>query len=225
MTKTADAKILMVDSETSWRGGEGQIELLMKGLIETGFDVTLAASADAAITRRAAALGVPCLELSISGDMDLAAAWTLRGYLRENRCDIVHCHSSHAHGVAFLADRASRFGRSGSMKTRPLLVVSRRVDFRVAKNRLSALKYKHGADFYIAISNGVRDALLESGVAEDRIQIVQSGINLNKFAEVRDSRYLLGEFGFTDTTPVIGNVAALAPHKSQSDFILAAKRV
>ena len=67
--------------------------------------------------------------------------------------------------------------------------------------------------------------LLACGLAEDRIRIVRSGIDLGKFAKVTDNSYLLKEFNLEPGTPVVGNIAALAPHKSQVDFIRAAKHV
>ena len=33
MSDTTDLRVLMVDSENSWRGGEAQMLLLMKGLL------------------------------------------------------------------------------------------------------------------------------------------------------------------------------------------------
>ncbi len=220
MTGFRDLKVLMVDSESTWRGGEGQLELLMRGLLaKTGFVVTLAAPAGSAIAGRAEALGVPFVPLAVSGGMDLAAAWKLRGHLRANHYDILHCHSSHAHGVALLAMKSMFAGNAWS---KPALVVSRRVDFPVATNRFSAVKYRGGVDAYVAISRGVRDALIEGGVEESRIALVRSGIDLDKFARVEDIGYLYEEFGISAQTPVIGNIAALAPHKSQVDFIRAA---
>lgn len=171
-------KTLMIDSEATWRGGEGQLWLLMRGLLGTHVDVTLAAPPGSAIAKRAEDMGVRCLPLPISGGMDLVAAWTLRRYLRENDFDIVHCHSSHAHSVAYIAQRAAHVGRAKSAPPRPVFVVSRRVDFPVAQNGLSAMKYRYGADVYLAISNGVRDVLLECGIEAGRIRIVRSGSTL-----------------------------------------------
>jgi glycosyltransferase involved in cell wall biosynthesis len=107
----------------------------------------------------------------------------------------------------------------------PAVVVSRRVDFPVGKHGLSALKYRFGADMYLAISHGVKDVLVECGVPEDRVELVPSGIDLDKFASVRNPDYLMKEFDFGDENVIIGNVAALAPHKSQVDFVRAAKIV
>jgi glycosyltransferase involved in cell wall biosynthesis len=193
----------MIDSETTWRGGENQLYLLMRGLRAEGVHVELAAPESAAIARRAAELGVASRPLDIRGGMDVAAARRLAGYLTRGSYDIVHCHASHAHSVAFLATLRQRLAatlrlphRSGPspppVPSRPLrqqsasgtarvpyrLVVSRRVDFPFPRHGASALKYRFGADLYLAISNGVRDVLVRCGVDPARIVLVPSGIDL-----------------------------------------------
>ena len=68
-------QVLMVDSETTWRGGEGQLLLLMRGLIEEGCEVGLAASPESEIHRRSRDLPVTFHPLMIGGGMDLASGW------------------------------------------------------------------------------------------------------------------------------------------------------
>lgn len=245
----AGPRVLMVDSERSWRGGENQLLLLMRGLCATSTaHVALAAPPGAAIARRAAELGVPCLPLSMHGGLDvLAAAIELRRHLGAGRFDIVHCHASRAHSIAFLALAPARLRRAWRSRRRtrradgrrdaagdagrgargrlPFLVVSRRVDFPFARRGLSALKYRHGADLYLAISTGVRDVLVRCGVEPARIELVRSGIDLERHRRLRDTRALRRELGITDGTFVVGNVAALAPHKAQADFVRAARLV
>jgi glycosyltransferase involved in cell wall biosynthesis len=217
-------RTLMVHSESTWRGGESQLELLMRGLREAEVSVSLCAPPRSPIWERAGRLGVTCLSLSVSGGFDLKAAWGLRGYLRATQFDIIHCHSSHAHSTAFIARRL--LDRAGTADAKPpALVVSRRVDFPVGRNGLSALKYRIGADMYLAISRGVREVLVRCGVPENRVELVPSGIDLDKFARIGNSDYLMEEFGLGGDELIIGNVAALAPHKSQVDFIRAAKTV
>jgi glycosyltransferase involved in cell wall biosynthesis len=215
-------RVLMIDSEETWRGGESQVALLMRGLAEKGIGVSLAAPPRSAIGRGAEELGVPFFPLPIASGMDMRAVWTLRRYLRRGQFDIVHCHSSHAHGVAWMAlgiAGASRDGRPA----RPKLVVSRRVDFPVGRSGFGALKYRRGVDVFLAISKGVREVLVECGVSEEKIELVPSGIDLEKFDQLGDTGYLESEFGLKEGATVVGNVAALAPHKSQADFIRAAK--
>jgi glycosyltransferase involved in cell wall biosynthesis len=74
----------------------------------------------------------------------------------------------------------------------------------------------------LAISTGVRDVLVRCGVNPDRIKLVPSGIDLDKFERMRDAGYVRNEFLLQNARGIIGNVAALAPHKAQVDFIDAA---
>jgi glycosyltransferase involved in cell wall biosynthesis len=219
-----DIRVLMVDSEDTWRGGQAQVALLIRGLAEWGVGVVLAAPPGSAIAEKAREIEVPVRELRIAGDADLGAVWRLGGYIREDRFDIVHCHSSHAHGAAWLAlALGHRKGSAGAR--RPKLVVSRRVDFPVGGNGPAALKYRRGVDMFLAISNGVRRVLLDGGVREEKITLVPSGIDLGKFDGVGGRADVDREFGFREGTTVVGNVAALAPHKSQADFVRAARIV
>jgi glycosyltransferase involved in cell wall biosynthesis len=207
----------MVDSEATWRGGEGQLLLLMRGLLDEECTVGLAAGPDSEIRRRSRDLPVMFHPLRIGGGMDLASGWRLRGILRRGGYDLVHTHSSHAHSVASIA--------GASMRPRPRHVVSRRVDFAVAGNAFSAWKYRRGADLYLAISSGVEAALVDGGVDRSIIRRVPSGIDLAKFDAVGDGSRLRAEFGIEAGTRVVGNIAALAPHKSQSDLLRAAAAV
>jgi glycosyltransferase involved in cell wall biosynthesis len=209
----------MVDSERTWRGGEAQLRLLMGGLVSEGVEVELAAPRGSEIERRSGKLDVPFHPVSIGGGMDVVSAWRLRSVIRRGRYDVVHSHASHAHSVAFMACAALPASR------RPFQVVSRRVDFAVANNRLSGMKYRHGADLYLAISNGVKKVLIECGIPGEKIRLVPSGIDLGKFERVGDNEYVREEFAIAGKAPVVGNVAALAPHKSQVDFVRAARIV
>lgn len=208
-------RVLMVDSERSWRGGQAQVLLLMRGLIEEGLDVHLAAPADGALYERAASIALTRHAWSPDG---IGAVPRLRRTMARGNFDVVHAHASRAHGCATLA----RVG----LRPRPIHVVSRRVDFAVGRGPVGALKYRHGTDAYIAISEGVRDVLIAGGVSPARIFLAHSGIDLGKFARMRKtSPPLRAEFGLRDGERVVGSVAALAPHKSHADLLRAAASV
>lgn len=207
-------KVLMIDSERTWRGGEAQLWLLMRGLLGDGYTLALAAPGDSEIAKLAAEMSVDVHPMALSGSADVGSAWRLRGVIRRGEFDIVHAHSSHGHGVMSLA--------CAGVRPRPNTVVSRRVDFAVGTNPLSAIKYRHGADQYLAISRGVREVLERGGIAPDRIDLVPSGIDLAKFDGLGDGSAIRREFGVTAGEKIVGNVAALAPHKSQVDFVRAA---
>lgn len=199
-------RILMVDSERSWRGGQGQVLLLMRGLVENGQRVTLAAPARGALFERSRALDIE--RIAWRGTSSPVSIVELRAILKRRRYDVVHSHASRAHGAVSLA--------CVGLRDRPRHVVSRRVDFPVGHSWWGKWKYRRGADAYIAISNGVRDVLVKGGIPAAIITVASSGIDLEKFKRVRDPGYLRDEFKLTGRESVLVNVAALAPHKAQS---------
>ncbi len=211
---SAPLRVLMVDSERTWRGGQAQVLLLMKGLVEVGVEVHLAAPADGALCARTEGLRV--VRHGWKPDTIVGGA-RLRGIIARGAFDLVHSHASRAHGWAALA----RVG----VRPRPIHVVSRRVDFAPGRSVLAALKYRRGADAYIAISEGVRDVLVAGGIPPARVFLAHSGIDLDKFKHMRDASYLRDEFGVRDGERIVGSVAALAPHKAHADLLRAAARV
>ncbi|HEU4365710.1 MAG TPA: glycosyltransferase family 4 protein [Candidatus Krumholzibacteria bacterium] len=206
-------RVLMVDSERSWRGGQEQVRLLMRGLVDAGATVTLAAPPEGVLFERAAGLGIA----RVGWGAGAAGLVALRRAMAAGGFDVVHSHASRAHGAVATA----RLG----LTAQPPHVVSRRVDFPVGKGPLGRWKYLRGAEAYIAISGQVREVLVAGGVPASRIAVVPSGIDLDKFAGGRDPAPVRAEFGLDGTTPVVGNIAALAPHKSQVDLLRAAARV
>jgi glycosyltransferase involved in cell wall biosynthesis len=211
---SAPLRVLMVDSERTWRGGQAQVLLLMRGLAEAGVDVHLAAPAGGALFARTE--GTRVVRHGWEPD-SVAAGARLRAVMARGAFDLVHSHASRAHGWAALA----RIG----VRSRPIHVVSRRVDFAVGRSVWAVLKYRRGADAYIAISEGVRDVLVAGGIPSERVYLAHSGIDLDKFKRMRDAGYLRDEFGVRDGERIVGSVAALAPHKAHADLLRAAAQV
>jgi len=204
-------RVLMVDSERSWRGGQQQVLLLMRGLVEEGVEVHLAAPADGELFRRSADVDVTRHAWEPRG---LTAVLRLRQLLTRVRPPLVHSHASRAHGLVALA----RVGLS----PRPVHVVSRRVDFAVGTGVASRWKYRRGADAYIAISEGVRAVLVNGGVSAERVAVARSGVDVEALARTPDASGLRAEFNVRAGEQIVGNIAALAPHKAQNDLLRAA---
>src|ERR671915_1035072 len=103
--------------------------------------------------------------------MDLQAAWRLSRLLKRLQPEIVHAHDPHAVAMAAMALSMS------TQPTKPPLVASRRVDFRMRGNTLSRWKYRQ-VDCFICASDAIRRMLLADGVAPERAVTVHEGIDL-----------------------------------------------
>ena len=205
--------VAQLDTGRSWRGGQGQVLLLMRGLRSRGHESVLIAP-PGPLAERAAAFGLRWVRWTSHGDLDLAAVLAASRALREIRPAIAHCHSAHAHALGVPAARLAGV---------PGVVVSRRVDFAVATNPVSRLKYRMPVDRYLSISAGVESVLRAAGIPESRLARVPSGIEFPDGTETgADLRALLG---IPADAPVVGTVAALAPHKNHADLMEAAALV
>jgi glycosyltransferase involved in cell wall biosynthesis len=155
--------------------------------------------------------------------MDLSAAWRLSRVVRKLEPDIIHAHDAHGVAMAALALSmgAASVKRSGGR--RPALVAARRVDFHLRGNSLSRWKQRQ-VDCFIAASEAIREMLVHDGVPADRTATVHEGIDVDHVRAAPPVN-LHETFWLPHHAPIVGNVAALVPHKGQRHLIDAARLV
>lgn len=202
-------RIAGVDPERGFAGGESQVLGLTLALTRGGHRAELLCDPAGKLWERARAAGVTCHPLRIRNSVDALAGLKLRGYLSRNHYDVVHFHTARAHALAPFAQ-----GRAGA------LVVTRRMDY--APNRIFApWLYNRAVDGVAAISPAVADALVRSGVARERIEIIPSGIDCDRFrppnsAERQQARDALG---LAPGDCAVGTVGMLEARKGQRYLI------
>ncbi|HJR59617.1 MAG TPA: glycosyltransferase [Vicinamibacterales bacterium] len=207
---------LHIDTARTWRGGQNQVLVTVLGMRSAGHRAMLVAHPGGELRERAKE-GLELLPLAPRTEMDLSAAWRLSRAIKTLRPDIVHAHDPH--GVAMAA-------LGLSMSTQPKrapLVASRRVDFRLKGNALSRWKYDQ-VDCFICASDAIRRMLVSDGVPEARTVTVHEGIDLAHVAAAPLAP-LHEELWLPHGSPVVGNVAALVPHKGQRHLVEAAALV
>jgi L-malate glycosyltransferase len=129
----------------------------------------------------------------------------------------VHAHDPHGVAMAALALSMS------TQLAKPPLIASRRVDFRLRGSALSRWKYRQ-VDCFICASSAIRDLLLSDGVPAARAFTVHEGIDVDRVAAAPPAN-LHEELWLPHDAPIVGNVAALVPHKGQRHLVEAAALV
>lgn len=209
---------LHIDTARTWRGGQNQVLLTVDGLRASGQRAALVAHPDGELRRRAAE-GLDLIPIAPRTEMDLAAAWRLARVIKRLAPDVVHAHDPH--GVAMAALALSLGGaREGPL---PPLVASRRVDFHLKGNSFSRWKYRQ-VDCFIAASEAIRRILVADGVPEARTATVHEGIDPGH-VDAAPPVNVHEAFWLPHDAPVVGNVAALVPHKGQRHLIDAVRLV
>ena len=210
-------KILHINTEKTWRGGEQQTLYLIRSLINQHITCHLVCQTDSPMARKASEAGIEVFPLAMRGEFDIPASLRIRELIGREGYDILHAHTSHAHSLAFFA----------SLGRNPCRLVTRRVDFSIIRNRflpVNGIKYRFMADFYIAISHKIKQVMVNDGIAADRIFVVHSGIDLQRF-DGMDGQHLMDEFDLKSGSPVVINVAHLAGHKGQKYLVRAIPHV
>jgi len=210
-------KILHLNTERTWRGGEQQTLYLLQVLKERGIFCHLVCQPDSPMAQKAREAGLAVFPIAMRGEADPVACYRIRNLIKALQYDILHSHTSHAHSLAFFASIGCRVCR----------LVTRRVDFSIFRHSflgLSGIKYRHMAEYFIAISHKIKDVMVADGVSAERISVVHSGVDLKRFEGVTGS-HLIKEFNIKPDEKVVVNVAHLTGHKGQQFLVRAIPRI
>jgi len=218
---------LHVDTARTWRGGQNQVLLTVNGLRSIGQRAALVAHPDGELRRRAAE-GLDLIPIAPRMEMDLSTAWKFSRIIKRLQPDVIHAHDPHGVALAALAlsigsGAANRSTGSGQGAFLPALVAARRVDFHLKGNSFSRWKYRQ-VDCFIAASEAIRQMLVGDGVPADRTVTVHEGIDVEHVIAA-PAVNVHEAFWLPHGSPVVGNVAALVPHKGQRYLIDAAHLV
>jgi glycosyltransferase involved in cell wall biosynthesis len=205
-------RILHVDSERPWRGGQNQILLLMRRQRARGQEPHLAAPREAALLLRAAGEGFPVHPVAMRGTWDVASVLALAAILRSLEPEVVHWHAARAHAIGAMAS---------CLHPRPARVLSRRVVFPVRRSIGSRLLYALPVDRIAAISGAVREALVRSGVDARKIDVVPSGVEPWPRPDGTRRAELRRRLGCGEGDVAAITVSALAPGKGLEHLLRA----
>ena len=214
MPERVTVKVLHVETGRHVYGGAQQVLWLARGLERHGVQSSLVCAVDSAVAGVAAEQGLNVASLRCHGDLDLGFGWALRGLLRRERPDLVHCHSRR--GADLLGGRAAAAAGIPA-------VVSRRVDNREYR-WLARLRYRPYARI-VAISGAVAGALRADGIDAERIVTIRSAVDTARFAGGPDERGFRERFGFGPGERVLFAVGQLIPRKGHALLLEAVARL
>jgi glycosyltransferase involved in cell wall biosynthesis len=212
-------RVLHVDDQHGWRGGEQQMLYLARGLAERGLRTAVAVQPASPAAARARQAGLDVCELRMRGEADLLAALRIARIARSAGFNLLHAHTAHAHSLVVLAACLWRAPCK--------VVVHRRIEFPAGRGAfgLGRLKYRFGVDAYMAISNRVKQTLLDAGVPEWKVFPVHSSTAPERFAAAVADPAVRAELGVPQDAFVVGNIGALVGHKDHGTLLTACRAV
>ncbi len=211
-------RVVHIDAGRDWRGGQRQVFLLTQALRAAGAEPLVIGTDGSRLVARLRDDGLAASAVPMRGDWDIVAARRVRSIARAWRADVVHAHDARAHAIALAALALPRLPRAAPRPRVPL-VVTRRM---ARPLRYARLKYSNRVARFIAISGAVRDAMITSGVAPDRIDVVYSGVPTPIVTNPRDWR---AECGWPADAVLCGVVGAMTAEKGVAELATIAERL
>ncbi len=206
---TTTLRILHLDEQTGWRGGEQQASWLVQGLAERGHAVWLAGkSGSPFLTNDHGGAKVTRISLPLRGEFDLYSAWRLARICSREHIDIIHAHTSHAHSIAVLAGLFLG-------KSRPKIIAARRVSFPPKGHWLNRWKYAR-PDRIVCVSYKVAEVMREFGTVGDQLTVVHSAVDLARVDVEPLSR---AEMGVPEGVPLAVSAGSLEGHKDHANLL------
>jgi glycosyltransferase involved in cell wall biosynthesis len=165
-------RILHVDPERNWGGGEAQVFGLLSFLVSKGHSNDILTHPAGQLYAEVAKLKVGRFPLSARNDLDLRAVCSIRRRIKERNYDIVHLHTKRAHALSLWLNRGKKL---------PKYVVTRRMDYVEKNNWYTRCLYNRRVDGVVAISQNILDGLVNAGVERRKIRLIYSGIDHTRF--------------------------------------------
>lgn len=217
MTSINGIRVLHIDSEKSWRGGQQQAAYLLAGLHRLEYGTALICPPGAAMESYCRSHSLPCHPIAMHGEIDIRAGYQIASLCKKRQFAIAHLHSAHALALGLWAKLFYPELR---------LVAVRRVDFHLRKNPISRYKYStRRLDKIVCISRGIRNVMRLDGLPESKLVTIHSGVDLKKFEDVTPPLDFKKRLGIPENHILVGTVAAIAGHKDYPNLLHAAKKI
>ncbi|OFX17863.1 MAG: hypothetical protein A2Z18_04575 [Armatimonadetes bacterium RBG_16_58_9] len=206
-------KTLHIDSEMGWGGGQRQVTGLCCYLRDRGHEVKLVCRPGSELQAWASSEGIDAISVDMKCALSLATVFRMRSVIGRERPDVVHLHASKAH---VLGSAAARLAGGG------LGIATRRMQDPIRMIWPNTSAYGHWTDALVAISNTARDALLAAGVKPEKIHVIESGVDVDTFADAPSNPEFRAGLGVDDRIPIVCTTAVLSERKGIRYLIEAA---
>lgn len=210
-------KVLHIDTEKGWRGGQQQVAYLLEAMSLQGYATALVCQPQSQIQKYCLEKRLPHLPIRMFGEIDFIAGLRIAWLCRKKGYTILHLHSAHALAIGLWAKL---------FKQTLKLIAVRRVDFHINKNWFSQYKYKTKLlNRIICISEAIKNVLINDGIPSEKMVTIRSGVDIHKFDDVVPDKNLRKKYDIPADHIIVGTIAAMVGHKDYPNLLKAAKIV
>lgn len=197
--------ILILTYEGVIAGSTMSISYLAKGLTENGHQVTLACKAESLYTRLLKDTEVKIEHLPFSSKWDKKSMRMIRDIVLRDKIDIINAQASYDRYLSIFARWIYKL---------PVKLVHTRRQMPLSVGGIQSWFYTKGTDQIIAVSQGVKDALVKKGAPENHVTVIYNGTPAEKYKSIDENqvKQLRIKYNIPQSKRVVGCVSRLKKH-------------
>ncbi|MDB5227381.1 MAG: glycosyltransferase [Bacteroidota bacterium] len=204
-------KILHLNSNKIWRGGEQQVNHMLNYRSDK-FDKYLFCPENSELEKRNTHLKEKIFTYKKSLGINISAARALKKICGQLGFDLLHLHDSHAINTYIIANL---------LGMNVPAVIHRHVNFSVH----SKWKYRYNKiQRIICVSDEVKKTMM-AVVKEKELSVVHPGIDVQKFRSTEIKNYLHKELNIPGEKKIVGIVTSLEKEKNVAEFVAVANKM
>lgn len=207
-------RLLQITASKGWRGHEQKIIYLYEAFRDYGYvkDQWIICPKDSETFKAAVKGGMQVYGCDIKSEYDLKFAKYLKNFTDKHKVDVIFIHNSESHTLAVLS--------SILFKLKVPMVLCRTLIKRVDTNFFRKWKYNYsGIKKIICVSQPVVDVLKYAVKDHNKLCVVGSVTDIQKFKKQSQIGILHQEFNIPNDYKIIGNIAAFTGFKDHVTWV------
>src|ERR1700687_1722435 len=205
---------LHLESSGSWGGQEYRTCLEINWLNFHGHSAWLICDPKSEVYPKAQELGTRVSTMPMRWRIDPIASLRIWLFCRRHRIDLIKTYSSKDHWLCLPLFLCGWPVTRARCITDPL------------GNKSRAFIYRHGCAKIVADAQVIKKEFIEQyGIAPEKIEVIGSAVDLEKFSPNRDRMKFRHEVGLSAETPIIANIGMVRPDTGQFNLVEAARIV
>lgn len=210
-------KVIHIDTEMSWRGGQQQAAYLFEGMLLQGCETLMLCQPGSAMQKYCLEKKLPHRSMSFPNELSVNTGRQTARLATSFQASILHLHSGHSVSWGLWAKLFSPSLR---------LIATRRVDFSIRKNPLSVYKYRNPAlNHIVCISANIFQVMRQDGISDTKLSVIRSSVDIHRFDHDVVPFGFRKTWNIPDDNLLIGTVAAFVGHKDYPNLLRAARIV
>ena len=206
--------LLHLESSGSWGGQEYRTCLEINWLNANGHRAWLICDPTSEVLTKARELGTPVVPMCLKHRINPIVSSRIWLFCRRNRVDLIKSYSSKDHWLCLPLYLCGWPVTRARCITDPL------------GQKKRAFIYRHGCAKIVADAQVIKNEFVEQyGIASNKIEVIGSAVDLEKFSPKRDPLKFRREVGLPAETPIIANIGMIRPDKGQFNLVEAARIV